>query len=111
MNPFVCLFLALVACGGGTADQPARAPAASPSPPAAASTTASGHAPSGYVPGSHQDWCVEHGVPESQCTRCNPSLVPAFQATGDWCPEHGLPESQCLLCDPDLKIERPPKEG
>ena len=69
------------------------------------------HAPADVVAGSHADWCGEHAVPESQCTRCNPSLVPAFQATGDWCPEHGLPESQCLACNPDLKIERPPKEG
>jgi len=61
-------------------------------------------------PGSHEDWCGEHEVPESLCTRCNPSLVPAFKATGDWCEEHGLPESQCLACNPDLKIERPPKQ-
>ena len=65
------------------------------------------HAPEGVVPGSYEDWCGEHGVPESQCTRCNPSLVPAFQATGDWCAEHGLPESQCRICNPDLRIERP----
>lgn len=92
---FVLLFLA--ACGG--ASERAAAP-----PPVA-------HAPADAVPGSHEDWCGEHAVPESQCTRCDPSLVPAFQATGDWCAEHGLPESQCLACDPDRKIERPPKEG
>lgn len=67
------------------------------------------HAPAGVAPGSHDDWCAEHGVPESMCTRCNSSLIPAFKATGDWCPEHGLPESQCKLCNPNLKIERPPK--
>ena len=60
------------------------------------------------MPGSHEDWCAEHAVPESQCTRCNPSLQAAFEATGDWCPEHGLPESQCTKCNPDLKIVRPP---
>ena len=60
-------------------------------------------------PGSHEDWCGEHGVPESQCTRCNADLTPAFKATGDWCAEHGLPESQCTRCNPDLKITRPPK--
>ena len=69
------------------------------------------HAPDGVQPGSHEDWCEEHQVPESLCTRCNPSLIAAFKATGDWCEEHGLPESQCLICNPDLKIERPPKEG
>lgn len=67
------------------------------------------HAPAGVVPGSHEDWCVEHEVPESLCTRCNASLIAAFKATGDWCAEHGLPESQCKLCHPDLKIVRPPK--
>ncbi len=66
--------------------------------------------PESAVPGSHEDWCVEHAVPESMCTRCNPSLNPAFQATGDWCAEHGLPESQCRACNPDLHIVRPPPE-
>ena len=56
------------------------------------------------------DWCGEHNVPESQCTRCDASLVPAFKATGDWCDEHGLPKSQCLACDPALRIERPPEQ-
>ena len=68
------------------------------------------HAPASAVPGSHADWCGEHEVPESMCTRCNPSLIPAFQATGDWCAEHGLPESQCHACNPDLHIVRPPPE-
>jgi hypothetical protein len=69
------------------------------------------HAQSGVQPGSHEDWCGEHQVLESMCTRCNPSLIAAFKATGDWCEEHGLPESQCLNCSPELKIERPPKTG
>lgn len=70
------------------------------------------HAAEGVEPGSYADWCGEHGVPESMCTRCNSSLIPAFQATGDWCAEHGLPESQCLACNPELRIERPaPEEG
>ena len=92
---FSVLFLTLVACGG--------------SEPTAAPPAAGGHAPAGVVAGSHEDWCSEHAVPESQCTRCNPTLTAAFKATGDWCAEHGLPESQCLKCNPDLKIERPPK--
>lgn len=69
-----------------------------------------GHAPEDVEPGSHADWCEEHEVPESMCTRCNSSLVPAFQATGDWCAEHGLPESQCRACNPNLRIERPSPE-
>ncbi|MCC6425975.1 MAG: RND transporter [Phycisphaerales bacterium] len=49
------------------------------------------------------DWCAEHGVPESICTRCNPKLIAEFKQKGDWCKEHSLPESQCLECNPDLK--------
>lgn len=66
------------------------------------------HAAPGAAPGTHGDWCGEHAVPESQCTRCNPELIAAFKATGDWCAEHGLPESQCLACNPELTIVRPP---
>ena len=69
------------------------------------------HAPEAAVPGSHEDWCGEHQVAESMCTRCNPSLVPGFKATKDWCAEHQLPESQCRACNPELVIERPAKEG
>ncbi len=49
------------------------------------------------------DWCPEHGVPESICTRCNPALVEGFKSKGDWCKQHDLPESQCLQCHPELK--------
>ena len=77
--------------------------------PKAADTGSATHAPKGVKPGSHEDWCDEHQVPESLCTRCNPALIPAFKATKDWCPEHGLPESHCLKCNPNLKINRPPK--
>lgn len=83
--------------------------AARPAEASKTATAAAGHAPANVEPGSHEDWCGEHGVPESMCTRCNPALVAAFKATGDWCEEHGLPESQCKLCNPELKIERPPK--
>lgn len=78
----------------------------------AATNAGDQHAVAHAAPGSHEDWCGEHAVPESMCTRCNASLVAAFKATGDWCPEHGLPESQCLICNPDLKITRPaPKQA
>lgn len=72
--------------------------------------SAEGHAAHGVEPGSHEDWCSEHGVPESQCTQCDPSLIAAFKATNDWCEEHGVPESQCKKCNPDLVIERPAKK-
>jgi hypothetical protein len=70
-----------------------------------------GHAAAGMKPGSHEDWCGEHQVPESLCTRCNPSLIAAFKASNDWCAEHDLPESQCQICNPELKIVRPPPAG
>jgi hypothetical protein len=87
----------LLACG-----KPADAARATAAPGTA-------HAAAGVEPGSHEDWCGEHEVPESACTRCNPTLIAAFKATGDWCAEHGLPESQCKACNPNLKIERPPE--
>ena len=96
------LILTASACkkeGGGESDEV----------PAAA-VEESEHAAAGVVPGSHEDWCGEHAVPESQCTRCNPDLIAAFKATGDWCEEHGVPDSQCLKCNPDLEIVRPPKK-
>ena len=78
-------------------------------PYAEVAATSVGHARKDVKPGSHEDWCGEHSIPESQCTLCNPTLVAAFKATGDWCEEHGLPESHCKKCNPDLKIVRPPK--
>lgn len=103
------LTIALVgpaACGN---EEPRTRGAPTPASPAARAPEK--HAPDGVTPGSHEDWCEEHQVPESMCTRCNPSLIPAFKATGDWCEEHGLPESQCRACNPDLRIERPAKTG
>ena len=44
-----------------------------PAPLAAlAEETKDGHAHGKVAPGSHEDWCGEHQVPESMCTRCNP---------------------------------------
>jgi cobalt-zinc-cadmium efflux system membrane fusion protein len=45
------------------------------------------------------DWCKEHGVPESVCVECRPDLLPRGR-TYKWCKEHGVPE--CPLCHPDL---------
>lgn len=109
----ISLVIGALALGGAACSRetPSADKAASePQPAAAAQAPANAaHAPDGVKPGSHEDWCGEHQVPESQCSRCNPELIPAFKATGDWCAEHGLPESQCLKCNPDLKIVRPPK--
>lgn len=112
MNTFAPKNFALFALIGLVAacDKPAAAAAGQPAPAAAASTAAAAEAAANAaVPGSHQDWCAEHNVPESQCTLCHPELAAAFKATGDWCKEHGLPESHCRTCNPKLKLERPAK--
>jgi hypothetical protein len=109
MSRFSVLILALVlivgGCGEHAENNTETAQRSQPSP------DTSSHGATGVIPGSYEDWCGEHGVPESACTRCDPSLIAAFKATNDWCTEHGLPESQCLRCNPDLKIVRPPKPG
>ena len=94
------LFVALAACSKDDTTKPKPGDEQ-------ASKNKDEHAASGVAPGSHDDWCGEHAVHESQCSRCNPELTAAFKATGDWCEEHGVPESQCLQCNPDLKIVRP----
>jgi hypothetical protein len=102
--------LALTTGCGAKASNPGTAQATSGSTTETVSPPqGAGHADAAVVPGSHEDWCDEHLVAESQCTRCDPSLVPAFQAANDWCPDHGLPMSQCTIHDPNLKIVRPPK--
>ena len=46
-----------------------------------------------------EDWCEEHGVPESQCVQCHPDLLPQGKDYG-WCKEHGVPD--CPLCHPEV---------
>ncbi|MGA2257381.1 MAG: efflux RND transporter periplasmic adaptor subunit [Thermoguttaceae bacterium] len=46
-----------------------------------------------------EDWCEEHGVPESQCVECHPELLPQGKDYG-WCKEHGI--QNCPLCHPDV---------
>ena len=98
--------LALSGCGGGDATD-ATAPTEEVQPAAATDTV-------------HRDWCVEHGVPESECGRCDSNLAAEFQHKGDWCEEHNRPESQCFICRPDAEAkfaaqyeakfgEKPPK--
>lgn len=98
------LCVALFGCG-------APRPEVAPSPAVGSKPGASPgpeHAAAGVEPGSHEDWCGEHEVPESLCTRCNASLIAAFKASHDWCAEHERPESQCTICNPEIKIVRPP---
>lgn len=93
--------LSMTACSSSTDTR------ASAEPRSSARPASTGHAAANVKSGSHEDWCEEHQVPESKCTRCNPKLIPAFKATKDWCEEHSLPESQCTKCNPDVKIVRP----
>jgi hypothetical protein len=79
-------FLCLVACDK-------KEPAAQ-TKPANTQTTAAADVP---------DWCAEHEIPESICTKCNKSLIADFKKKGDWCKEHDLPESHCTICNPELK--------
>lgn len=48
---------------------------------------------------AQDDWCPEHGVPESECVECDPALMPRPTAHG-WCKAHGVHE--CPLCHPDV---------
>jgi|GEM_PF-972584 hypothetical protein len=91
----------------GKSEEKAKTNPATPAKKVAKATPT--HAPADFKPGSYEDWCGGHQVPESLCTRCNASLIPAFKKTGDWCAKHNMPESQCLACNPGLKIKRPPK--
>ncbi|MBI3722838.1 hypothetical protein HY251_02620 [bacterium] len=84
----------------GCPDQPTPPPATTNAPPAATNARAP------IVPRVEvADWCKEHGVPESICTRCNETLIPEFKKKGDWCAKHELPDSQCLVCHPELKAK------
>jgi hypothetical protein len=97
MHRFAVLTLALAAAACGDARTP-------PEPAAAQTAPAQPRAP--IVPvRKAADWCAEHGVPESVCTRCNDELVAGFKAKGDWCAKHGLPTSQCVACDPSLEAK------
>ena len=48
---------------------------------------------------ARDDWCEEHGVPESQCVECHPDLLPRGKNYG-WCKEHGVHD--CPLCHPEV---------
>lgn len=51
------------------------------------------------------DWCAEHGVPESICIECDENLVPRRKSFG-WCKIHGVAE--CPQCHPSLAEVSPP---
>lgn len=92
------LILAFFAFGGCRGENaPTGPPPETPAPPSTIEDRIPRHLAEGTP------WCSEHGVPESLCTRCDPSLIPKFKQAGDWCDGHNLPESQCLVCNPQLK--------
>ena len=45
------------------------------------------------------DWCDEHGIPESICVECSKGAMPRGKEHG-WCREHGIHE--CPLCHPEI---------
>ncbi len=89
---------AALALSAGCGNSESAAPADKPSAPAAPRTPL-------VQPKHAADWCGEHGVAESVCTRCNADLVPEFKKKGDWCDKHALPKSQCITCDPSLEAK------
>ena len=85
---FVVLTVALLALAAGCRSKPEAG-------------AVEGHAEPNAARPADGAMCKEHGVLEAVCTKCNPKLIPVFQAKGDWCAEHGLPESFCPLCHPE----------
>ncbi|MEW5873932.1 MAG: efflux RND transporter periplasmic adaptor subunit [Candidatus Zixiibacteriota bacterium] len=106
LGPSLAALLAFAGCGGNKVEQSA--------PETAGHSEGDGHNHgSGVVPAegavtAAADWCAEHRVPESVCTRCNASLIAGFKERGDWCAEHDLPESHCRLCNPGIVFAQEP---
>jgi cobalt-zinc-cadmium efflux system membrane fusion protein len=103
----ICAFALCVAlgslgggCDGEKAPSEVKSPQASVNEPSEKPATA--QKPLIAVP-QMIDWCGEHGMPESVCVQCNPSLAAAYKEKGDWDEQHNLPKSQCFKCDPTLK--------
>ncbi|MFO0965019.1 MAG: efflux RND transporter periplasmic adaptor subunit [Gemmataceae bacterium] len=53
----------------------------------------------GGAESTREDWCEEHGVPESICVECNPKLFPPPKDHG-FCREHGV--HNCPFEHPDV---------
>ena len=99
-------FVAVVLIAGGCDDRGGDAPAGTADTDAAGPRVVDQPRPATrpIIPVAQMaDWCPEHQVPESICTRCNGSLIAGFKAKGDWDERHDLPKSQCFECDPSLK--------
>ncbi len=49
-------------------------------------------------------WCKRHGIPEEECSLCQPKVFKKLKAKGDICEKHpDRAKSQCFICDPTLK--------
>lgn len=48
-------------------------------------------------------WCVEHGIPEAECSMCSQEVATECKAKSDWCEEHDRAASQCFVCSPELQ--------
>lgn len=113
------LLLAICVVGGillGMRISPASGEATHVSPTENVSTPIDKHASHGHAKKSPTqstaaDWCVEHRLPESECTVCRPQLIAEFKAKGDWCGGHNMPESHCRLCNPALTFPQEPRES
>src|SRR5438094_5022637 len=53
----------------------------------------------GDASAAKNDWCEEHGVPESECVECQPDLLPRGSGFG-WCKTHGV--ADCPLEHPEV---------
>jgi hypothetical protein len=52
----------------------------------------------------HEEWwCVEHGIPEDECSMCSKKVAKECKAKGDWCDKHDRALSQCFICNPKRK--------
>jgi hypothetical protein len=48
-------------------------------------------------------WCVEHGIPEDDCSLCSVKVAEQKKKDGDWCKKHDRADSQCFICHPERK--------
>jgi hypothetical protein len=93
----------------GCVPAPATTNAGQSGKPKAAAKPAVKHGEEGHVHGDDCEdqctgwWCVEHGLPEEECSLCSAKAAKQFKARGDWCKEHDRARSQCFLCEPGLK--------
>ena len=50
-------------------------------------------------------WCVEHAIPEEECSMCSADAAKKCKEAGDWCEEHNRAESQCFICHPEKAVK------